>query len=416
MESRVIEGPTAARDLRAGPIREHIDGFVDQLISLGYARSSIAEHLRLLRRFNQWLCHHHVGIADIDASIIGGFLSARATRRLTRRHGGKSLLHRFLHHLRTLGAVPSPTPALDPSPRAHLERAFRRYLGSERGLCATTIQTYTTVFRRFLAEQLGHGACSVDGLTVADVSAFVRRHARDRGPATAKMTVTALRAMFRFLFGTGELAVDLSAAVPTIPDWRLATIPKAIAPGEVERILRGCDRKTATGRRDRAVLLLLARLGLRAGEVVALELEDIDWRAGEIVIRGKKGLRHDRFPLPADVGQALAVYLHRDRWQSTSRRVFLCMRAPRRAFANKGAITTIVRRAIARVGLEPPVRGAHLLRHSLATRMLRHGASFTEIGQVLRHQAAQTTEIYAKVDLNSLRSVVQPWPQTGGGQ
>jgi site-specific recombinase XerD len=272
------------------------------------------------------------------------------------------------------------------------------------------------MFRRFITDQRGEAASSIGTLTAADVSAFVLRHARDRGPATAKMMVTALRVMFRFLFQTGRLAVDLTAAVPTIPDWRLATIPKAIAPGEVEQILRACDLKTATGRRDRAVLLLLARLGLRAGEVVALELEDIDWRAGEIVIRGKKGLRHDRFPLPADVGQALAVYLHRDRRQRTSRRVFLCMRAPRRAFANKSAITTIVRRAIARVGLEPPVRGAHLLRHSLATRMLRHGASFIEIGQVLRHQAAQTTEIYAKVDLDSLRSVVQPWPQTGGGQ
>jgi site-specific recombinase XerD len=184
----------------------------------------------------------------------------------------------------------------------------------------------------------------------------------------------------------------------------------------VEQILRACDLKTATGRRDRAVLLLLARLGFRAGEVVALELEDIDWRAGEIVIRGKKDLRHDRFPLPADVGQAVATYLHRDRPQSTNRRVFFCMRAPRRAFANKSAVTTIVRKAIARAGLKPPVRGAHLLRHSLATRMLGHGASFAEIGQVLRHRAANTTEIYAKVDLESLRTVVQPWPSRGGHQ
>jgi site-specific recombinase XerD len=174
--------------------------------------------------------------------------------------------------------------------------------------------------------------------------------------------------------------------------------------------------KTATGRRNRAVLLLLARLGLRAGEVVALELDDIDWRIGEITIRGKKGLRHDRFPLPAEVGHALVTYLRRDRPDSASRRVFLCLRAPRRPFANRAAITTIVERAVARAGLTPPVRGAHLLRHSLATRMLRHGASFAEIGQVLRHRAAHTTEIYAKVDLEGLRSVVQPWPRTGGDQ
>lgn len=314
-----------------------------------------------------------------------------------------------------MGAIPSPTPVLDLSRRGHLERAYRQYLRAERGLCATTIDNYLMVFDQFLRERLGE-ARSVGSLTAVDVSAFVRGHARDRGPATAKMMVTALRALFRFLFHRGELAVDLSAAVPTIPDWRLATIPKAIAPDEVERVLRACNVTTATGRRDRAVLLLLARLGLRAGEVVALELDDLDWRASEITIRGKKGLRHDRFPLPADVGQALATYLRRDRPASASRRVFLCMRAPRRVFASRSVVTTIVRRAVARAGLAPPVRGAHLLRHSLATRMLRHGASFAEIGQVLRHRAAQTTEIYAKVDLDRLRAVVQPWLRTGGAQ
>lgn len=228
------------------------------------------------------------------------------------------------------------------------------------------------------------------------------------------MMVTALRALFRFLFQAGELGIDLGAAVPTVPDWRLATIPRALAPQEVEQLLAACDEKTATGRRDRAILLLLARLGLRAGEVVALELDDLHWRAAEITIRGKKGLRHDRFPLPKDVGAAVATYLRRDRVPSAARRVFLCMRAPRRSFAGPGAVTTIVRRALARADLHPPVRGAHLLRHSLATQMLRHGASLDEIGEVLRHRAASSTEIYAKVDLDSLRAVVQAWPETGG--
>jgi site-specific recombinase XerD len=198
-----------------------------------------------------------------------------------------------------------------------------------------------------------------------------------------------------------------------VPDWRLATIPRSLASEQVERLLTACNRRTTTGRRDYAILLLLARLGLRAGEVVALELEDLHWRAGEITIRGKKGLRHDRFPLPADVGRALATYL-RERAPSVTRRVFLCMRAPRRSFRGPGAVTTIVRRALARADLHPPVRGAHLLRHSLATRMLRHGASLVEIGEVLRHRAASTTEIYAKVDLESLQAVVQPWPDAGG--
>jgi site-specific recombinase XerD len=226
---------------------------------------------------------------------------------------------------------------------------------------------------------------------------------------------TALRALCRFLFQTGEIAVDLSATVPTVPAWRLATLPRSLAADDVERLLTACDRQTPTGRRDYAILLLLARLGVRAGEVVALELDDLHWRTGEITIRGRKGLRHERFPLPEDVGDALATYV-RDRPPSETRRVFLCMRAPRRSFRGPGAVTTIVRRALARADLHPAVRGAHLLRHSLATQMLRHGASFVEIGAVLRHRAAGATEIYAKVDLESLRLVVQPWPDAGGVQ
>jgi integrase/recombinase XerD len=217
------------------------------------------------------------------------------------------------------------------------------------------------------------------------------------------------------LFQTGEMAVDLSATIPTVPDWRLATLPRFLASEDVERLLTACDRRTPTGRRDYAIVLLLARLGVRAGEVVALALEDLHWRTGEITIRGKKRLQHDRFPLPADVGAAVVAYL-RDRGHSQTRRVFLCMRAPRRSFAGAAAVTTIVRRALGRADLHPPVRGAQLLRHSLATQMLRHGASLAEIGQVLRHRMASTTEIYAKVDLESLRRVVQPWPDTGGAR
>lgn len=415
MRSGVLANRATARHRRAGPIRQHIEAFAAQSTGLGYARSTIEEHVRLLRRLDQWMERRHLSAVDLDARVMGAFLAGPRSRRHTRRYGGASVLSRFLQYLQAVGATPAPTPVIDPSPRSHLERTYREYLQAQCGLCVTTIETYGGVFRRFVTECLSE-ACSVGTLTASDVSAFVRRHAQDRGSATAKMMVTALRAMFRFLFQTGELTVDLSAAVPTIRDWRLATIPKAIAPDDVERLLRACNLKTGIGRRDHAVLLLLARLGLRAGEVVALELDDIDWRAGEIVIRGKKSLRHDRFPLPVDVGQAVATYLYRHRPPSASRRVFLCMRAPRRASVTRSAVTTIVRRAVVRAGLEPPVRGAHLLRHSLATRMLGHGASLREIGEVLRHRAAQTTEIYAKVDVASLRAVAQPWPEPGGAQ
>jgi len=230
----------------------------------------------------------------------------------------------------------------------------------------------------------------------------------------AQVMTTAFRSFFRFLFQKGELQADLAASVPTVANWQLSTVPKYLTPKEVERVLKACDRRTAIGRRNYAILLLLARLGLRAGEVIALQLDDLNWRAGEILVRGK-GLLHDRIPLPPDVGQALASYLRRDRPACGTRRVFICTKAPRRGFAHPSTLSTIVRRALARADLRPPLKGAHLLRHSLATSMLRSGATMSEIAEILRHRARNTTEIYAKVDFQSLQSLAHPWPM-GGAQ
>jgi site-specific recombinase XerD len=225
--------------------------------------------------------------------------------------------------------------------------------------------------------------------------------------------LTALRSFFRFLFLRGETDRDLAGAVPPIPEWRLAEVPKYLTPEEVEQVVRVCRRDTGVGQRDHAILLLLARLGLRASEVIALDLEDVDWRAGVLKVRGKGGY-HDRLPLPADVGEALATYLRHHRPPCTTRRLFIRTRAPHRGFANPSSISTIVDRALNRAGLHPDRQGAHLLRHSLATGMLRSGASLDEIGEVLRHRASSTTEIYAKVDISGLRSLALPWPTSGG--
>ena len=211
------------------------------------------------------------------------------------------------------------------------------------------------------------------------------------------------------MFMRGEIRTDLALAVPPVRRWRLSNVPRYIAPQEVERLLGAYDRTSATGRRDHAVLLLLARLGMRASEVLALELDDLRWRDGEIIVRGK-GLIRDRLPMLAEVGDALARYLKRDRPRSSSRRVFLCSRAPLRGFGHPTTVSTIVARALARAGVVAPGHGAHLLRHSLATAMVRRGASLTEIGEVLRHRSPNTTEIYAKVDFEALRDVAMPWP------
>ncbi len=222
-----------------------------------------------------------------------------------------------------------------------------------------------------------------------------------------------MRSFFRFLFRYGESKLDLSAAVPTVPTWRLSDVPKYIKPDEIEVLLESCDRTTSIGRRDYSILLLIARLGLRAGEVVALELDDINWRTAELTVQGK-GQYRDRLPLPQDVGKALVIYLRNDRPLCPTRRVFIRMRAPIRGFKDSTTVSTIVRRAVNRSGLNTPTRGAHLLRHSLATGMLRKGASMSEIGELLRHRSPRSTEIYAKVDIEGLRSIARSWPERGG--
>jgi site-specific recombinase XerD len=227
--------------------------------------------------------------------------------------------------------------------------------------------------------------------------------------------VTALRSFFRFLFLHGQTECDLAGAVPAVPQWRLAEVPKYLSPEDVEQVVRVCQRDSAVARRDHALLLLLARLGLRASEVIALELDDVDWRAGVLKVRGKGG-QHDCLPLPADVGEAIATYLRHHRPPCTTRRLFIRTRAPHRGFAHPSSISTIVCRALKKAGLQPGCMGAHVLRHSLATGMLRCGASLDEIGEVLRHRLPSTTEIYAKVDIRGLRSLALPWPTKGAEQ
>jgi site-specific recombinase XerD len=248
-------------------------------------------------------------------------------------------------------------------------------------------------------------------MSSSDISGFVLRNARSMTPKRAQLMVSSLRSFLRYLVQTGEIAPQLADCVPTVADWRLATVPKYLSEDDVERLLRACHQSTSVGRRDYAILLLLARLGLRASEVVKLELDDIDWRSGEIVVRGK-GSIHDRLPLLRDVGESLVTYLRRDRPECASRRFFIRERAPRRGLGGPSTICTIVRQALERAGLEPALKGAHLLRHSLATGMIRRGATLAQIGDVLRHRSPQTTEIYAKVDVPSLRSLAQPWPTT----
>ena len=219
----------------------------------------------------------------------------------------------------------------------------------------------------------------------------------------------ALRCFLRFLYMHRDITTDLAQAVPAVANWRLSNLPKYIEPEQVKCLLKSCDQTTILGQRNYTILLILARLGLRAGEVVNMRLDDIDWEAGEFIVHGK-GNQQDRLPIPYDVGKSLAKYLRYGRPRCSSRQVFIRTKAPIRGFANSSRISTIVMQALKHAGINSTCKGAHLLRHSLATNMLRRGASFNEIGEILRHKLMNTTEIYAKVDLQALRKLAQPWP------
>jgi site-specific recombinase XerD len=310
-----------------------------------------------------------------------------------------------LAFLREVGAVPVLAPVVADGPVELLLGDYRRYLVFERGLAPKTVEIFERVAGMFLAEHDQPGA--VGRLAAADVTAFLARQCPSRSIASAQQVITALRSLLRYLHVMGEIELPLRWAVPGVADRRGLSLPRGLEPAAVLKLLASCDRRTLVGRRNYAVLLLMARLGLRAGEVAAMQLEDLDWRAGELLVHGK-GDRHERLPLPVNVGEALVSYL---RWRPRrgSRAVFLCVRAPLGP-VNSSVVSQIVRAACARAGLERV--GAHRLRHTAATGMLRAGASLPEIAQVLRHERLETTAQYARVDRRALRELARPWPES----
>jgi len=408
MLEELFDNPMVVDRLRSGPLNPHLDSFAGSLAGMGYARATLQAQVRLLHRMGGWLDSHEITVVDLEEGIVDRFLDEE-NRQGKSSKGHRGAVCRFLDHLRHVGVISVREHPPDEPPLTHLERQYEQYLRTERGLSTDSVRNYLPLVHRFIVERFADAPLLLGELHASDSSAFILRHARSMSLGRAKLMVTALRSFLRFLLQRGEVDIDLAASVPAVSGWRQASVPKYLDPPHVQRLLDDCNRGTAVGRRNYAILLLLARLGLRAGEVVTLQLGDIDWRAGEITVRGKGSLQ-DRLPLPTDVGEALAAYVQRDRPRCSSRQVFIRAKAPHRGFVSPAAVTTIVERAVDRAGLHPPVRGAHLLRHTLATTMLRRGASMAEIGQVLRHRAATTTEIYAKVDVEGLRALARRWP------
>jgi site-specific recombinase XerD len=391
---------------KAGRLGQHVEGYREWLADRGYTPQTVRNMLKDLGQVGVWMSGAGLEAGQLDEDAMVGFLTAGQAAGRRRALGPRAMVP-LLTYLRDAGVAPAAAPPQTPA--GALLAEYRAWLVRERGLAPSTVLRYENTARRFLEQQaMAGGVLQPSGLTGADVGAFLLRECGRVSAGSAKGRVAELRAVLRFLYLQGFTPLRLGTAVPPVGGWRLATLPPTMTAADVQLLLDSCDRGTGVGVRDLAIMTLVARLGLRSIEVARLELADVDWRAGELVVRGK-ARRQDRLPLPAEVGEAVAAYLARARTPAGDRRLFLTCKAPRGPI-RADLVGDVVERACLRAGL--PRVGPHRLRHALAAELLRQGAGLTAISQVLRHQDLATTALYAKVDLNTLRHVAQPWPGT----
>lgn len=383
-----------------GPLAPYFRAYSEYLADLGYSYVSHKKKTFIVGDFSGWLGRRRIALDQIGPEDEAAFIRGFARRHSSSRRGERFVLD----GLKT--CEPTDTPELE-----RVLREYRAYLADDRGLSPPTIENYSAYIRRFLVGVSGGQDVQLGTIHATDIADYVRRHApKNRTFAAAKDTVTALRSFFRFARYRDYIQTDLAATVPSVPGWSMASIPRAMPAECVRRLLDASKTwRTPSGLRNHAILLLLARVGLRAREIILLELDDIDWAEGHLRVNGK-GRQQRPLPLPHDVGEAIATYLRDGRPTSTCRRVFLRSRAPFNALKASSDIGQIVRRATRRAGMELEHAGAHQLRHALAIDMLRQGLSLTEIGQMLRHGSPDATRRYAKADLDALREVALPWP------
>lgn len=389
-----------------GPLASFAEGFTAHLVSQGYTDSGISGQRGLLAHLDRWMVRVGLGLPELTPLAIDRFLQARREAGYVTKlsgHGIKPLLG----YLEDLGALSIPNGVS--TPIGELVDLFRRYELEERGLGRETASNYERIARLFLSTRTEPLRVSLAELSAADISAFILEQTAHRSVVAAQTLVQGLRALLKFLHVAGWTRRGLASAVPTVARRR-QDHPRALDDEHVQRLLDSCDRNTPVGIRDFAILTVLARLGVRAGEIARMELEDIDWPSGELLVRGK-GPRSERLPLPHDVGEAIVDYLRRARPVGSCRRLFIRSCAPLTGLTRQ-AIGGLVRAASVRAGIT--AHGPHRLRHSVATGLLRRGAALPEIAQLLRHKSIQTTVIYAKVDHTALSALVQVWP--GGDQ
>jgi len=399
------------RRLKSGPHGQLVELYAAHLVEVGLARSGTSRSLNLVSDLLSWIARSRCMLVDLDERMVGRYLRHRARKQSIQR-GDRAALTRWLLVLRKAGTI--APPATSPITwQDQMSAEFGDYLQKERGLAPRTIVRRLPTIRQFLRE-----VCpprdNLSKIGQADVVRYVERHAGDRSPRSGQMMCSSLRGFLRYLHHKGLNPAPLAGCVPSIRQWKLAHLPTYLSAEQVQNVLNSCDRATAIGRRDYAILTMLAKLGLRANEVASLTLDDIDWRCGQICVCAK-GRQRVVMPMPPDVGAAVVAYLRDGRPKSSCRRLFLRTLAPRIGFASSYAITMIAKTALERAGIRGFAhQGAHLFRHSLATELLKSGATLSEIGQLLRHKSHDTTRIYAKVDIDALRALSLPWP--GGAQ
>jgi integrase/recombinase XerD len=396
-----------------GPLAGHFGQFVASLIEQQYAASVVHIKARHALAFDRWLTKRRATLAELCEVHIEQYQRRRRRRRQSiceeTRRRERYEVSELLRFLRACGACEAGD--VDTTPADDFAVGFEHHLRKEQGLATATIERYRRFASQFLYERFGTGEVDLRVLRPIDAIEFVQRQTKRMQPPALKCVVNAMRSFLRYAQYRGEVAPELIAAVPAVATWTTTPpLPRAISPEHAQRAIDSCDLRTSLGLRDRAVLLLLARLGLRAHEIIALQLEDCDWDTGCLRVRSKGG-RECLLPMPTDVGEAIAAYLERGRPASTDRRLFLRSKAPIRGLmVSSDAIGSIVCYALRRAKVDAPHRGSHQFRHALAVRMFKRGASLAEIGEILRHRSPQSTSIYARVDIDSLRSLALPWP------
>jgi integrase/recombinase XerD len=395
---------------------DHLGRFRQHLVAQHYAEDTVRQYMRCIGALAEMMQADHLALEALDEAQALELI-AKAGWREPRRIYATFMAKRFVRFLseQGVGKPPLPPTAKD-SARTALRRDYEVYLRRQRGLSERTIFQAWRFADRFLAFRFGEEIGNLAQISSADITDFLQHLTMRTPPLRDKTASSSLRNFFRYLFQAGTIATNLAAGIPSVAQRYGTRLPRHLTLEQVESLLGAVRTETPRGRRNYAMVLLLARLGLRPPEVIAMQIDDIDWRSGEIVVRGK-GDRHDRLPLLSDVGEALANYIRLDR-VTTSRALFVTERSPHRPFKDSQVLNAILQDAFASTGLTPPPPyvGAHILRHSLATNLVQGGASLEEISETLRHRSRATTLLYARLDLDGLRSIAQPWPVAGGGE